>query len=163
MPGCLVFFCAKMAAGKSTLARELAAREPALLLVQDAWLEALYPGEIRTLADFQRCATRLLAALRPMVLAELAQGRRVVMDFPANTKSQRAWFRGVLDDSGAGHELHLIDASDALCKRQLRQRFAHLPLGSPWTTDAEFDAVTAWYDPPDAVEGWTLIRHRRDG
>lgn len=161
--GRLIFFCAKMAAGKSTLARELAAREAALLLVQDELLEALYPGEILSLKDFTRCATRLLAALRPTLLTLLARGDTVVMDFPANTRGQRAWFRALLDESGAAHELHLIEASDALCKRQLRARSAHLMPGSPWTTEAEFDAVTAWYEPPAAGEGWTLVRHQREG
>jgi hypothetical protein len=34
-----------MAAGKSTLSKELAAREGAVHLAQDGLLEALYPGE----------------------------------------------------------------------------------------------------------------------
>jgi serine kinase of HPr protein (carbohydrate metabolism regulator) len=44
--GTLVFMCGKMAAGKSTLARELARREHTVLLVQDEFLEQLFPGEI---------------------------------------------------------------------------------------------------------------------
>jgi len=39
----LIFLCGKMAAGKSTLAKELAAREDAVLIVQDEFLDALYP------------------------------------------------------------------------------------------------------------------------
>jgi hypothetical protein len=35
----LLFLCGKMAAGKSTLSRELAERENAVLLVQDEFLE----------------------------------------------------------------------------------------------------------------------------
>jgi shikimate kinase len=42
----LLFLCGKMAAGKSTLSRELAGRENAVLLVQDEFLERLFPGEI---------------------------------------------------------------------------------------------------------------------
>ncbi|PYV70475.1 MAG: cell division protein ZipA, partial [Acidobacteria bacterium] len=41
----LIFLCGKMAAGKSTLARELADRENAVLLVQDDFVTALFPGE----------------------------------------------------------------------------------------------------------------------
>ena len=41
----LIFFCGKMAAGKSTLAGELADREEAVLLMQDEFLDALLPGE----------------------------------------------------------------------------------------------------------------------
>src|SRR5437667_2107198 len=39
----LIFLCGKMAAGKSTLARELADRENAVLLVQDDFVTALFP------------------------------------------------------------------------------------------------------------------------
>ena len=44
----LFFLCGKMAAGKSTLARMLAHREHAMLLVSDEWLGRLYPVEIST-------------------------------------------------------------------------------------------------------------------
>jgi predicted kinase len=37
----LLFLCGKMAAGKSTLSRQLAERENAVLLVQDEFLERL--------------------------------------------------------------------------------------------------------------------------
>ena len=40
----LIFFCGKMAAGKSTLAKELAVRERAVVLNQDALAERLFPG-----------------------------------------------------------------------------------------------------------------------
>ena len=42
----LIFLCGKMAAGKTTLARDLARRENAVLLVEDAFLDSLFPGEI---------------------------------------------------------------------------------------------------------------------
>jgi len=43
----LIFLCGKMAAGKSTLARELAQRENAVLLVQDDFLDLAYRGGLR--------------------------------------------------------------------------------------------------------------------
>jgi hypothetical protein len=30
-----------------------------------------------------------------------------------------------------------------------------------WTTDAEFDAVTALFDPPSPDERFTIVRHER--
>jgi hypothetical protein len=85
-----------------------------------------------------------------------------VLDFPANTRGQRAWFRELLDGSGAAHALHYVVASDALCKRQLKARGAHLPPGTPWTTEAEFDAITALFEPPGDDEGFTVVRHERE-
>jgi len=157
----LFFLCGKMAAGKSTLARALADREEAILLVSDEWLGRLYPVEIVDVPAFITYSTRLNEALTPHICALLDRGLSIVLDFPGNTRRQRAWFRHLLDASGAGHELHVIEASDDVCKRQLRARSAGLPEGTPWTTDAEFDAITAYFDPPSPDEGFAIVRHPR--
>lgn len=158
----LLFFCGKMAAGKSTLSRELATREHALLLVEDEFLERLYPGQIADLAAYATYTSRIRDALAPHIRALLAMGVSVVLDFPGNTRRQRAWFRHLLDDvPGAGHELHFIDASDALCLRQLKHRSRDLPPGSQWTSEAEFQAVTAYFEPPTDEEGFHVVRHER--
>jgi len=68
----LIFFCGKMAAGKSTLASALAKRENAILLVQDDLLTALYPGEILTVPDFTKRSSRLRNALAPHIAALLS-------------------------------------------------------------------------------------------
>ena len=157
----LIFMCGKMAAGKTTLSRELAARENAVLLVQDDFLAALYPGEILDIPDFVRCSSRLRDALSQHICALLAKGVSVVLDFPGNTKKQRAWFRALFEQAGVAHELHFIDASDDLCKLQLKDRSKHLPAGSPWTTDAEFDAITAYFEAPASEEGFNVMCHER--
>jgi predicted kinase len=158
----LIFFCGKMAAGKSTLARELAEREDAILLVQDELLDHLFPGEIIDVPGFARYSARLRNALAPHVCVLLAKGLSVVLDFPANTRAQRAWFRGIFEQASADHELHFVDAPDAVCKRQLSERSRELPAGTPWTTDAEFEAVTSYFEPPSADERFNVVRHERD-
>jgi len=155
----LIFICGKMAAGKSTLARELAERERALLLVQDDWLATLYPGEITGIPEFVQRYSRLQNALTPHICALLSQGISVVLDFAAATKSQRAWFRGLIERAQVVHELHFIDASDALCKRQLRERSAGLPDGTPWTSEADFEAITAYFQAPSDDEQFNVVRH----
>ena len=132
-----------------------------MLLVQDELLDHLYPGEITDIPGFVRYSSRLKNAVGPHVCALLSMGVSVVLDFPGNTRVQRAWFRELFERAGAGHELHFVDASDALCKRQLRARSTDLPDGAPWTTDAEFDAVTAYFQPPSADEGFHVVRHER--
>ena len=157
----LYFMCGKMAAGKSTYAKELAQRKNAVLLIQDELLEALYPGEIRTIADFVKASARLRAAMFPHIQHLLACSVSVVLDFPGNTRDQRQWFREIFEGAKVEHELHFIDASDDLCKRQLKQRSAHLPAGTAWTTDAEFDAITAYFQAPAEDEKFNVIRHVR--
>ena len=157
----LIFMCGKMAAGKTTLSRELAARENAVLLVQDDFLAALYPGEILDIPDFVRCSSRLRDALSPHIGALLAKGLSVVLDFPGNTTKQRAGFRTLFMQADVAHELHFIDAPDDLCKRQLKERSKHLTAGIPWTTDAEFDAITGYFEEPSADERFNVIRYQR--
>jgi predicted kinase len=155
----LIFFCGKMAAGKSTLARDLANRENTVLLVQDDFLDALFPGEIADIQAFFSYSSRLKKALTPHICALLSQGISVVLDFPGNTKAQRAWFRELIERANVEHELHFVEASDALCKSQLRNRSKALPAGSPWTTDADFEAINAYFQPPSEDEKFNVVRH----
>jgi predicted kinase len=159
--GTLYFLCGKMAAGKSTLARELARRTAAILLVQDEWLDHLYPGDIVDVPAFAKFSARLRAALADHICTLLSRGTSVVLDFPGNTRTQRAWFRELFERTNAGHELHFIDVPDALCKTQLKERSRHLAEGAAWTTDAEFDAITKFFQPPTADEGFNVVRHVR--
>ena len=157
----LYFMCGKMAAGKSTLSKELARVHSAVLLNQDDWLAALYPGEILNISDYVRCSGRLRDALTPLIVDLLTRGTSVVLDHPGNTRKQRQWFRDLFECANTPHELHFIDAADDTCKRQLKQRSAALPAGSAWTTDAEFDAITAYFQAPEDAENFNVIRHER--
>ena len=157
----LYFMCGKMAAGKSTHARELARNKNAVLFVQDEFLDALYPGAIRDIKDFVKCSARVRDALSVHIQDLLSRGTSVVLDFPANTRAQRQWFRELLGDASVEHELHFVDVPNDVCKLQLRQRSEALPAGSPWTTEAEFDAITAYFQAPTEDEGFNVIRHER--
>lgn len=148
-----------MAAGKSTLARKLAGQMGAVLLVQDEFLAKLFPGEIVDIPTFVRYSTRLREALEPHICALLTQGLTVVLDFPANTQSQRAWFRHLFECTGVAHELHFVDVSNEVCKRQLRERSRHLPEGSAFTSEAEFEAITAYFQAPSDEEGFNVVLH----
>jgi len=155
----LYFLCGKMAAGKSTHAQRLAASRRAVLLVLDEFLAALYPGQVQSVPDFVEYSARVKQALSPHIRALLMRGVSVVLDFPGNTRTQRQWFRELIDGARTGHELHFLDAADELCKRQLRERSAALPAGTAWTTDAEFDAITAYFQAPSDDEGFNVVRH----
>jgi len=65
MKGKLLFLCGKMAAGKSTLARELAARENAMLFVQDEWIDTLYPNAIINVATYIEYSGRINKVVAP--------------------------------------------------------------------------------------------------
>lgn len=159
--GKLLFFCGKMASGKSTLARSLAEQHDAILFVQDEWIERLYPGAVVNVATYLEYSGRINRTLAPYVVELLQRGVTVVMDFPGNTRNQRAWFRDIIERAGAPHELHFVDTPDAICRAQLRQRSAHLPPGTKWTTDEDFDLIASHFTAPADDEGFVVIRHSR--
>jgi predicted kinase len=158
-PGTLHVLCGKMAAGKSTFARALARTHGAILLEEDHFLATLFGGEIHSVADYLRYSARIRDALSEHIVTLLRSGTTVVLDFPGNTPTQRAWFRQLIDRAGATHELHYLDVTDDTCKAQLRERSRDLPPGTPWTTDAEFETVTRLFQAPSADEGFSVTRH----
>jgi len=158
----LFFFAGKMAAGKSTLAKRLAGRENAILLIQDAMLDTLFPGLIVNVASYLEYAGRINRMIAPQVLAILSKGVSVVLDFPANTRTQRAWFRAIIDSAGVEHELHFVDTPDAICKARLKARSAHLPPGTKWTTEEDFELVSSHFVAPAIDEFFNVIVHSED-
>lgn len=147
-----------MASGKSTLSRTLASQDSAVLLVEDHLLERLFPGRITDVSAYVTYSARVRDALASHIISLLSMGVSVALDFPGNARAQRAWFRQLIDESGAEHELHFIDASDALCMQQLARR-SKKAADTRWTTAAEFHAVTAYFEPPVPEEGFNVIRH----
>jgi predicted kinase len=159
--GTLFFLCGKMAAGKSTLARRLAARENAMLFEQDHWVETLFPNMIVNVATYIEYSGRINRLIAPIVVDVLKRGTSVVMDFPGNTVNQRAWFRSIIDQAGAQHELHFVDTPDDVCKAQLKARSAHLPPGTKWTTEEDFELISSHFRAPLPDEGFNVVLHRR--
>jgi AAA domain-containing protein len=91
----------------------------------------------------------------------LLKGISVVLDFPGNTEAQRVWFRELIEQADVEHELRFVDASDASCKGQLADRGKSLPAGAPWTTEAEFAAIAAHFQPPSEDEHFNVVRRER--
>jgi len=77
-------------AGKSTLSTQLAQAPSTVLIREDAWLAALYPAEIRSIADYPHRAALLRSVLAPHLQALLRAGVSVVLDFPFNALARPA-------------------------------------------------------------------------
>lgn len=152
----LHMLCGKIASGKSTLAARLAAQPKTLLVSEDEWLSRLYPGEIKTVNDYGRCAGRLRDAMGSHLEQLLRAGISVILDFPANTPATRSWQRTIFENTGAAHCLHYLNVADDVCKQRLQQRNA---VGSHrfTTSDAEFDAITRFFVSPAREEGFNIV------
>jgi predicted kinase len=111
-------------------------------------------------SDYVRCSARLKTAMGPHIEALLRTGLSVVLDFPANTPSSRAWMRGLFERAGVDHALHFLDVPDDICRMRLRARNA-AGVHEFEASDAEFDLITSYFVPPDAAEGFNVIRYQR--
>lgn len=153
--------CGKIAAGKSTLAKQLADAPGTILISEDAWLSALYPDQMTTVAEYVRCAAHLRAVLGPHVADMLNAGVSVVLDFPANTLKTRQWMRDILSKTAAGHQMHVLEVSGEVCLTRLRARNAS---GShPFAvTDDQFHQVNSHYAVPTPDEGFLIVTHQVD-
>jgi predicted kinase len=154
----LHMLCGKIAAGKSTLAAELARQPNTILISEDFWMATLYPGEILTIDDYSKHSARLCAAMAPHIVQLLQSGVSVVLDFQANTLRRRAWMRGIVDQSGAAHQLHHLDMSDEVCLARLHKRNA-AGTHEYAVTDAEFEQFTRYFVAPTPDEGFDVVVH----
>ena len=118
--GTLIFFCGKMGAGKSTLSARIAHERNAVLISEDEWLEALFPDEINDLDAYISYSSRLRSMLSSHVAQILVAGSSVVMDFPGNTRTQRAWFKEIYAQRDIPHELYYLAVADDVCLERLK-------------------------------------------
>ena len=158
----LHMLCGKIAAGKSTLAAHLGNLPGTVLIAEDDWLNVLFTDELHSLSDYVRCSSKLRRIMGPHVAAVLNAGVSVVLDFPANTVEQRRWMRGILENTTAAHQLHLLEAPDEVCLARLRARNSQGD--HPFAvTEAQFHQFSGYFVAPSPDEGFTVFRHDEGG
>lgn len=150
--GTLIFFCGKMGAGKSTLSAKIAQERGAVLVSEDEWLDALFPGEINDLKDYIHYASRLTPVFRSHLEQILLTGTSVVLDFPGNTKKQRAWFKAICAPCQIPHKVYYLAVDDEVCLMRLRQRRIDQPERAKFDTEEVFKEVTRYFEPPEESE-----------
>lgn len=155
----LHMICGKIAAGKSTLAARLAAAPATVLVSEDYWMSRLYEEEVKTVADYVRLSARLRKAMGGHLASLLRAGVSVVLDFPANTIANRQWMRTIFEEAGTAHRLHVLDLPDEICRARLHRRNAS-GTHEYVVSDAEFDAITRYFQPPTAEEGFETVVYR---
>jgi len=151
--GELIFFCGKMGAGKSTLAKQKAEEKDAVLISEDDLLAKLYAGKVKSVRDYKHYSDILKPVVCDMSQQILSKGVSVVLDFPANTENQRQWLRSLSDKLTAEHICYFVERPDEICIKQLLQR------GNPNTDTVEiFHAMTKYFTEPSDDEHINVVR-----
>jgi predicted kinase len=159
-PGTLHFISGRIAAGKTTLARRIAAEHHAVFFCEDVWLSQLSDG-IASFEDYLKWSSRCRTVMGPLIVEILRAGASVVLDFAGNRISERAWVLGLAAEASAEHVLHFLEVDEEECLRRLQMRNETKPEGLYFasTTEAEFRVICKYFQPPNAAEGLTITTY----
>ena len=143
----LILTCGLPGAGKTSLARQLAADRGALRLTKDEWLIALgsNPWDEPTRVKLERELWQLAQQV-------LRLGLSVVLDFGLWARIERDGFRAAARDLGAGVELHYLDVPTDELWRRIDARNAEPPWDSYPISRAHLDEWAAFFQAPDPAE-----------
>ena len=139
--------CGLPGAGKTTLARQLAADRGALRLTNDEWLWALgsTPWDEPTREKIERELWRLAQET-------LRLGLSVVLDFGLWARSERDEMRHVARGLGVGVELHYLDTPTGELWRRIESRNAEPPWDSHPIHRTDLDQWQCLFQAPDPAE-----------
>lgn len=154
-----MFFCGKAGAGKTTVAHALAPEHRAILLSEDIWMLRLYGDQLKVFDDYVRLSRQLKTVVGPLVVDLLRSGNTVVMDFQANTRNIRSWFRSVFEAAEAAHVLHWLQTPDEVCMQRIARRNHERPEGSHHLTEQEFLHISSYFEAPAEAEGFNVKTH----
>ena len=143
----LILTCGLPGAGKTALARQLAADRSAVRLTKDEWLWALgsspwdTPAREKVEQELWRLAQELLRL-----------GLSVVLDFGLWARVERDELRSAARGLGVGVELHYLDVPSDELWRRIEARNSQPPWDSHPIRRADLDRWLRQFQAPDAAE-----------
>ena len=153
----LHLLCGLPGAGKTTLAKRLAAELPALRLTEDEWVLRLFPPGAPNDDSVQ---VPIKNVQWDLAVQAIRLGSHVVLDWGVWSREERAGYRARAAALAIPLRLYFLDAPFAELVRRLEERNAALPPATFRVTAEELQAYLPWFEPPtpDELED---VRHLR--
>jgi len=147
----LHLICGLPCSGKTTLAKALERKIPALRLSPDEWIARLYGADISGDA-LDAARDPVEAVLWDLAARVLALGRDVILEYGFWSRSEREEFRARATQWGARSELHFTHAPEAELLSRLVKRNADLPPGMFRIDEADLRKWIALFEAPGPDE-----------
>jgi predicted kinase len=156
----LHFIAGRAGSGKTSLARQLALTERALVFCEDEWMSKLL-DPIDTLEQYLSAARRIRSVIGPLAVDLLRVGTSVVFDFAGNTAQERAWVRSIFETAQAEHALHVLEVDEATCRQRVRERNGLQPPDVFFgvVSEQQLEEINRFFEPPRQDERFRLIAH----
>ena len=119
----------------------------------------LFGDQMKTFNDYLHFSPRLRSVIGPLAVQLLKAGHDVVLDFQANTRTGRCFFRSIFEQTGAAHVLHFVQTSDQVCLARIAKRNIERPEGSYDLTEKVFALASSFFETPQAAEGFNIKIH----
>lgn len=147
--------CGVICSGKSTLAREIAAREGAVILSCDELTKAL-GDDLGSLHD--TIAARAQVYLRKKTVELVHVGVSVILDWGFWRAADRAAMSEYLGEKGIEYEWRYMDVSPGQLRRNIERRNAHPGASDYFVDDGLLQKCLSIFEPPTDEELTETLR-----
>lgn len=142
----LHFICGLTGAGKTTFARKLERKIPAVRFSPDEWMVKLY-GHDPPAQEFQDRYQRVVDLIWQTTLRLLDLGLDVVLDFGFWSRASRDAARARAAAAGVPYKLYFLDCMEGVMRRRVLNRTEELPADALWIDEAAFDLFRERFEP----------------
>jgi predicted kinase len=151
--------CGLVAAGKTTLARQLARELPAVRLSRDEWMLRLYGGRHDDPAYVERLVP-CTELMWDVALAIVTVGSSVVLDWNFWSRERRRGARQRATTAGVGLQLHWLDVPVEIAAERARRRLGDRPADAHEIDEDGVRHFASIFEAPEEAEGIPVIRNR---